>query len=104
VSKKFKKNNESFTCINCGKFVEKHRTTSRDHCNYCLYGMHVDINPGDRLNECKGICKPIGLKIHKAKEQIVYECIKCQKKLFCIAAEDDNREKVLELSKKIWQD
>ncbi len=49
----FVKNDKSFICINCGKKVEKLKYTSRDHCNYCLYSLHVDITPGDRENDCK---------------------------------------------------
>ncbi len=100
----FSKNNESFTCINCGKKVEEHPTSSRDHCNHCLVGLHVDIDPGDRLNECKGILEPIGLKTVNNKEQIVYKCLKCSKTLFCVTAPDDNREKVVELAQLRWED
>ena len=42
--------NEDFICENCGKDVEKSSYTARDHCPYCLYSKHVDINPGDRKN------------------------------------------------------
>ena len=41
--------NEDFICENCGKDVEKSSYTARDHCPYCLYSKHVDINPGDNL-------------------------------------------------------
>lgn len=100
--KKFFKNNESFVCVNCGKTVEKHLTTSRDHCNFCLYGLHVDINPGDRLNTCKGLLKPIGLKISNGKTQIVYNCQKCSARVYCIASKDDDTNKIIELSNKSW--
>lgn len=49
----FLKNDNEFNCINCGKKVEKLKYTSRDHCNHCLYSLHVDITPGDRENTCK---------------------------------------------------
>ena len=55
----FIKNDEAFKCINCGSQVGKLGYTSRDHCNECLYSIHVDIFPGDRQNTCKGILKPI---------------------------------------------
>ncbi len=101
--KTFTKNNQNFTCINCGKEVEKHPTSSRDHCNHCLYGVHVDINPGDRMNECKGLLKPVGLKIGNRKTQIVYECRACFEKVFCISALDDNKDEILKLVGKIWE-
>jgi DNA-directed RNA polymerase subunit RPC12/RpoP len=102
--KKFIKNNQSFTCVNCGREVEKHSTSSRDHCNYCLFGLHVDINPGDRLNECKGLLKPIGIKLSNRKNQIAYECQLCHKKVLCVVASDDNRQQLLKLAGRVWQD
>ena len=47
--KLFSKKDESFVCENCKKEVEVLNYTSRDHCPFCLYSKHVDINPGDRL-------------------------------------------------------
>ena len=52
-TKKFKEIDEGFICENCNKKVSPLGYTSRDHCPYCLYSMHVDINPGDRQNSCK---------------------------------------------------
>src|SRR5690606_30280490 len=101
--KKFVKNNQSFICIHCGTFVEKHSKTSTDHCNHCLYSLHVDINPGDRANKCKGRLKPIGLKIANSKTQIVYNCLKCGSQVYCIASQDDNPDELLALSTKVWQ-
>jgi uncharacterized CHY-type Zn-finger protein len=98
----FSKNNESFICINCSKEVSKHPTSSRDHCNFCLYGLHVDIEPGDRANECRGILVPIGLKIANTKEQIAYRCQGCNQVVTCVTAPDDNREKIIELSNMKW--
>ena len=68
----FTKNDESFICLNCNKKVEKLKYTSRDHCNHCLYSVHVDIEPGDRLNECKGKLVPINI-IQTAKKGKVIE-------------------------------
>ena len=44
----FLKNDNEFICVNCGKRIEKLKYTSRDHCNYCLFSLHVDVTPGDR--------------------------------------------------------
>ena len=101
--KKFIRKNESFVCLKCGTLVEKHKTSSRDHCNHCLYGLHVDINPGDRANQCKGILKPIGIKISNKKIKIAYNCLKCREKVLCIKAEDDNIEILEKLSKMTWR-
>ena len=56
--KNFTKNDEGFICKNCGRKVEKLGYTSRDHCPYCLCSIHIDNNPGDRANDCKGILRP----------------------------------------------
>lgn len=95
--KKFTKNNQGFTCISCGFEVPPHPTSSRDHCSNCLVGLHVDINPGDRANECRGILRPNGMKIANGKTQILYKCEKCNKTSACIKAPDDNLEKLIEI-------
>ena len=59
--KKFTMRDENFICENCGMEVTKLNYTARDHCPYCLYSKHVDINPGDRMNACKGLLKPVGI-------------------------------------------
>ncbi len=94
----FKKRNEVFTCKYCGESVKLHPTSSRDHCNFCLYGLHVDVEPGDRANNCKGLLDPIGIRKKKGKEQIVYRCQKCKEEVYCITAPDDNFDAILDLT------
>ena len=77
--KKFTMKDESFVCENCGKIVEKLNYTARDHCPYCLYSKHLDINPGDRLNNCLGLLKPIDIEKFKNTYKIIYKCEKCGK-------------------------
>jgi DNA-directed RNA polymerase subunit RPC12/RpoP len=93
----FKKRNESFVCINCGKIVRPHPFSSRDHCNFCLVGLHVDKEPGDRENECKGILEPVGIRKRYGKEQIAYRCQKCKAIVYCVFAPDDSLEVKIEL-------
>ena len=57
--KRFTKNDSGFICANCGKEVLPMGTSSRNHCPFCLCSLHVDINPGDRANECGGLLRPI---------------------------------------------
>ena len=97
--KVFTKNNEEFTCINCLNKVSKHLSTSRDHCNKCLFGLHVDINPGDRANTCKGILIPKALDIRNRKTKIVYLCQRCQRDVKNIVSNDDNIDAIIELTK-----
>ena len=97
--KKFRMIDEEFYCENCNKFVNKLNYTARDHCPYCLYSKHVDINPGDRLNNCKGLLEPINIEKHKNTYKIIYKCQKCNKIHKNIIANDDNFDLIIELSK-----
>lgn len=96
--KKFRMLNEDFICENCGKKVEKSEYTARDHCPYCLYSKHVDINPGDRLNECKGLLVPIGIEKFKNTYKIIYRCSKCNIIHKNIMHDDDNMDLIINLS------
>ena len=96
--KKFTMKDESFICDNCGKYVSKLKYSSRDHCPYCLYSKHVDINPGDRLNTCCGILRPIGIEKFKATYKIVYRCTKCHQLHKNIMAQDDNINEIIKIS------
>ena len=97
--KKFNMIDENFICDNCKRKVSQLGYTARDHCNYCLYSKHVDINPGDRLNNCKGLLIPIGIEKFKDTFKIIYKCDKCNKIHKNIMAKDDNYDLIIELSK-----
>ncbi len=94
--KKFQKRVEDFTCINCKKEIRG--TGYTDHCPHCLYSIHVDINPGDRMAECKGVMVPVGVEKEKGRYIIYYQCLKCNYKKRVKIAEDDNLEKIISLS------
>lgn len=96
--KLFTKNDNFFICENCNKEVEPLSYTSRDHCPYCLFSKHVDINPGDRKNNCKGLLKPIEIEKYKDTYKIIYKCEKCNEKHKNIMAKDDNMDLIIELS------
>lgn len=96
----FIKNDQTFICKNCGRNVKRLKYTSRDHCNFCLYSLHVDIHPGDRLNKCGGLLKPINVIVDSKKgEQIKYICTKCGANVKNIIAEDDNKETIYKIIK-----
>ena len=97
--KNFSKLDEEFVCRNCGREVSKLGYTSRDHCPYCLCSIHIDINPGDRLNDCLGLLKPIGVEKFKDSFKIVYRCDKCNQIHKNIIANDDDMNLIIELSK-----
>lgn len=96
--KKFNMINESFICENCKKKVNKANKTARDHCQYCLYSKHVDINPGDRANTCQGLLKPISVEKFKDTYKIIYKCEKCNVLHKNIMALDDNMDLIIDLS------
>lgn len=70
----------SFNCAHCKKQVTLSApgTKNRNHCPYCLYSLHVDIVPGDRLSLCNGLMRPVG-KVYKAdgEEVVVHKCETC---------------------------
>lgn len=96
----FIKNDNTFICENCGKEVQKLEYTSRDHCNHCLCSKHVDKDPGDRLETCHGLLRPVNVLVSSKKgEVILYECQKCGARRRNIVAEDDSREEIYNIMK-----
>ena len=100
-NRRFVKNDQGFTCGHCGRFVGPLGYTSRNHCPYCLYSLHVDLNPGDRQNPCRGLMQPVGLEISPKKGYVIlFRCTKCVKEGRNKAARDDDYEQLLRLSAK----
>lgn len=100
-TKRFKMIDEEFICEVCGKKVLPLKYSARDHCPYCLCSKHVDINPGDRLNPCKGILRPVSIDKFKDTYKIVYKCSKCGSTHRNIMANDDDFDKILEVMKNV---
>ncbi len=98
--KKFNELDEGFICLNCGEKIDKLGYTSRDHCPKCLFSLHVDINPGDRLNPCKGLLEPIGIEKFKDTYKIIYKCRKCGEMHKNIIANDDDMNEIIRISVK----
>ena len=96
--KRFNELDEGFICEHCGKEVLPLGYTSRDHCPYCLYSKHVDINPGDRENTCRGLLKPIGIEKYKDTYKILYKCDKCKEDHKNIIAKDDDMNEIINIS------
>ena len=99
MGRKFTKIDEGFICENCGREVEPLGYTSRNHCNYCLYSKHVDIYPGDREETCHGLLEPIRVELDSKKGYvIIYRCQKCGAIRKNKAANDDNRDLLIQLT------
>ena len=76
--KRFTKNDSGFICAHCQKQVLPLEKSSRNHCPFCLWSLHVDINPGDRSNECRGILRPAGAEPDPKKGYVIlHKCEKC---------------------------
>ena len=74
----FTKNDTGFICRNCGKEVLPLGYSSRNHCPFCLYSVHLDINPGDRLSECGGLMEPVAAEPDPKRGYIItHRCLKC---------------------------
>ena len=89
---------ENFLCEHCHRKVEKLNYSARDHCPYCFYSNHVDINPGDRANPCQGLLKPIDIEKFKDTDKIIYQCEKCGEIHKNILANDDDIDILIQIS------
>ena len=97
--KRFSKNDDSFICLHCGKEVPPLGYTSRNHCPHCLWSIHVDINPGDRANPCRGALRPVRSEPDPKKGFVViHRCEKCGEIRRNKAASDDNRSLLIKLT------
>ena len=96
MGRRFTEIDEAFIC---GKPIEPLGYTCRDHCSHCLYSKHVDINPGDREEECKGLLEPIRVELDSRKGYIIiYRCKKCGAIRRNKAAKDDDMELIIQLT------
>ncbi len=95
--KKFQKNKEDFVCEFCGEKVYGNGYT--DHCTNCLWSKHLDVNPGDRKETCRGMMMPVGVEKRGSDYIIFYKCQKCGYLHNVKMAKDDNFEEVIKISK-----
>ena len=104
--------NEGFICGYCQervKLSENIGTHHRNHCPFCLWSKHVDLEKsGDRMADCKNPMEPIGLtfkqegkdkygKIKQGELMIIHRCEKCGKISLNRVAGDDSGEEILGL-------
>jgi hypothetical protein len=73
--KGFIKNKEDFTCENCSAFITGNGYTN--HCHMCMFSKHVDIAPGDRLEACQGLMKPVHVEGSTNNVVITHTCQTC---------------------------
>lgn len=75
---KIKKENSGFICGFCAqKVLALTNGGFRNHCPFCLYSKHLDIGPGDRRSDCKGLMEPVGFRHRGGKQQLLHRCQSC---------------------------
>jgi len=92
----FVRNKEDFICEHCGQEVVGNGYTN--HCPKCLWSKHVDVDPGDRAETCKGLMEPISVEVLGGTYTIIQRCHGCNKKRSIVASPNDEFEVLLELS------
>lgn len=78
MPKTFQKCKEEFLCEICCANVQGDGYTN--HCPYCLWSKHVDINPGDRQNSCGGLMEPIDVEQSHGEYILIHRCKNCGSK------------------------
>lgn len=87
MTKKFTRTIEDFTCDHCGAAVAGNGFTN--HCPVCLTSKHVDVNPGDRAEDCGGLMTAIGLEQKGDTWVITHKCRACGKEMKCKSRAED---------------
>ncbi len=87
---RFTRTKEDFTCLHCGARVAGNGYT--DHCPWCLWSRHVDINPGDRAARCGGTMRPVRAVYAHGACTITYRCEGCGMEKRFKAAQDDSKD------------
>lgn len=96
MSLNFQKKKEDFVCGNCNCSVKGNGFTN--HCPKCLWSKHVDVNPGDREEQCYGMMKPIQVEQKDGEYRILHKCQKCQKESVCKISKEDNFDEVIKIA------
>jgi hypothetical protein len=94
--KKFQRKIENFSCENCGAQIKGSGYTN--HCPLCLWSKHVDINPGDRLNTCRGLMQPIEVQTKDGNYIILHHCQRCGFVKRNKTVEDDDMGAIIKLA------
>ena len=73
------------SCDICNRtFIDR----ERNHCPHCLCTIHLDIEPGDKKSDCRGVLRPV----HYVKGEITHKCEKCGIMQYTSLQRDDNRD------------
>jgi hypothetical protein len=94
----FTRNIENFVCEHCKASVQGDGFTN--HCPYCLWSKHVDVDPGDRAEHCHGMMEPVGIEGSSPEYRLVHRCLMCGTKRQVRLSSNDDTEKILGLAGK----
>lgn len=96
MDRRFTRKKENFKCVQCGMFVMGNGYTN--HCPRCLWSLHVDINPGDRKNKCRGMMEPVSTVYGRVGFIIMHRCLECGEEKSISGSAGDNAELMADIS------
>ena len=83
---------EDFDCVVCGAHNRGDGYTN--HCSACLSSVHVDVDPGDRAEECGGVMRPVSVEVVRGAYVIVHRCERCGVVRRCKASARDDTDAI----------
>lgn len=86
---------EDFECARCARSVRGDGYTN--HCPSCLWSRHVDVEPGDRAEACRGMMRPIGALAEGDGVRLAHRCEGCGRSRNVKSAAGDDFDAVLAL-------
>lgn len=92
------KGNDAFVCENCGYYVTKLSGSFRNHCTECLHSKHVDVIAGDRLAQCQKLMPAVSVEQDSKRGWVITHECECGHTRRNGIAEDDNFDRVIELT------
>jgi hypothetical protein len=98
----FIKNKEDFICENCN--YRNFGNGYTNHCSECLFSKHVDVSPGDRLNNCGGIMEPLYISYTNKNKYILHKCRKCSFEKKNIVQINDSVDQMIKIQSKFAGD
>lgn len=81
---------EAFVCLQCNENVPLGSIMIRDHCPYCLFGVHLDNIPGDRAANCGGLMIPFEMEVRSSQAWLLYRCTLCKQNFRVRTHPDDD--------------
>ncbi len=83
---------EDFDCVVCG--ARNRGDGYTNHCRACLTSLHVDVDPGDRAEECGGVMRAVGVEVVRGSYVIVHRCDGCGVVRRCKAGASDDTDAI----------